>query len=63
MTQSGAHMQQLNAGDEWKIKGGSMGVFSSGFGRLIGQNSPFLDSTAPTQGSVDVAITVSPKEL
>ena len=36
-----------------------MGVFYGGSGRSIGQNSSFLDSTAPTHRVNDVAITVA----
>ena len=48
MNQSGAHMQQLNAGNEGRNIGGAMGVFSGGSDRSIGQNFYFLDNMAPT---------------
>ena len=40
-----------------------MGVFSGGADRSIGQNSPFLDGTTPTQRGNDVAATVATSAL
>ena len=59
MTQSGYHMQQLNARNEGHNIGGAFGVFSGGSDRLIGQNFSCLVSTAPTQEYNDVSITVA----
>ena len=63
MTQSGDHMQRLNAVNEGQIIGGSMGVFYGGADRSIGQNSSFLDSTVPTQSFNDVTIIVATSAL
>ena len=58
ITQSGAHMQQLNSGNEGYNTGVNMGVFPSGSDRSIGQNSSFLNCAERTQGGNDVDITV-----
>ena len=59
MTQSGGHVQQLNSGNEGQNIGGTMGVFSGGSDRTIGQNLSFLGSTATTQVVNDVDIIVA----
>ena len=63
MTQSGSHMQQLNAGNEGKAIGRVMGVFIGGSNRPIVQNLSFLSNTAPTQGGNGGAIILATTEL
>ena len=63
MTQSGSHMQHLNARNEGKSIGRAMGVFLGGSNRPIVQKNSFLDNTESTQGGNDVAIIVATKEL
>ena len=63
MTQSGSHMQQLNARNEGKTIGRDMGVFPGGSNRPIVQKFSFLDNMASTQEGNDVAIIVAKTEL